>query len=555
MLSTLKNVFLSAALLACCFNVSAQNYTFSQFTNPYQDLVGATLLSGSDLWDDTIYYVPFGFPFAYRGQNYTGVNVNTYGYLDFDQDAVLFAGLVADYTDRNYYLGGAAVSPISYTVEGAAGNRIVKIEFKNSGFYNDMNGSDYVNFQIWLYEVDNAVEVHVGSSSVPNPFDDFDAAGPGSGVLEFSNTGDPIYSYLVTGNTAAATTTTWDGLSDFPTLNGMPVEGTVYRFVPEVGQCGWYVGFSPNAISLCQGSTEVLTASPMNADSYQWYANGVAIPGATSQTLNVSDQNVGSDISVAVVLTGCADTSAAVSVTLVTGDTLFVEWGGNAIVGPDGSLNICPGDTVVVYSPAFGILFQWYVDGAPVPNATEGFLIVTEPGSYSYTMNNLQCPSVVSSSDTVSVVVHDLVVPVITESNDTLFANSAPATLQWFYNGQPIPNATGTWFIPNGLNGTYTVEASNDLGCTASSYEFLYTSTTSISQNKLTVYPNPVEETLYFNGFSLDGTTFVIADAIGKIVMSGVLTKSVTVAQLVPGVYSLDVIINGVTHKKTFVKQ
>ncbi|MCK9220585.1 MAG: PKD domain-containing protein, partial [Bacteroidales bacterium] len=57
------------------------------------------------------------------------------------------------------------------------------------------------------------------------------------------------------------------------------------------GQCPPTITANPPGAIVCQGTTVTLTAHP-NSPSYQWYKNGVLIPGATQQTCVVSDIGV-----------------------------------------------------------------------------------------------------------------------------------------------------------------------------------------------------------------------------------------------------------------------
>ena len=67
---------------------------------------------------------------------------------------------------------GESQSPINYKVDGEDGNRILKIEWINAGFYEEVvvDGTNNisVNFQLWIYEEDNAIEFHYGNSNIPD---------------------------------------------------------------------------------------------------------------------------------------------------------------------------------------------------------------------------------------------------------------------------------------------------------------------------------------------------------------------------------------------------
>jgi hypothetical protein len=231
-----KFTLFAGILLATAFLSRAQNtpYQFVNTSGTYTDLANPTLLSSTVAWDDEVYAVPLGFNFQYINQSYDTVYVNTYGYLAFDVDEeVLFSGFMADLADRGYNTSGNSLSPVSYKVIGTAGNRSFIVEFKNTSFYSDASGTDYVNLQMWLNEVDNSVEVHVGPVSVQTPATAYDgSSGPMVGVAQVDPTfTTSIYSLMLEGNPASPTTTTLN-MSTLNYLTGTPSNGQIYRFVP-----------------------------------------------------------------------------------------------------------------------------------------------------------------------------------------------------------------------------------------------------------------------------------------------------------------------------------
>lgn len=129
------------------------------------------------------------------------------------------------------------------------------------------------------------------------------------------------------------------------TLNGVPVTYNNYRYraVLSVTACASTVNSAAATLtvnplpvvvinagpytSLYPGITTTLTAavSPNAAASYQWYINGVAIPGATAATYVVDVDHLG-DYSVSVVdVNGCGGASPnSISITAQPSDVLFI---------------------------------------------------------------------------------------------------------------------------------------------------------------------------------------------------------------------------------------
>lgn len=58
----------------------------------------------------------------------------------------------------------------SYKTEGAAGSRILKLEFKNACLQKELETSTsstlFCNYQIWFYENDKSIEFHIAANTV-----------------------------------------------------------------------------------------------------------------------------------------------------------------------------------------------------------------------------------------------------------------------------------------------------------------------------------------------------------------------------------------------------
>jgi hypothetical protein len=230
-------------------------YSFSTRLEPYVPLTASTPLTAGVVWDDTLLTIPIGFTFkwALNNRNLDTILFDTYGIMSAPADYTVttffpdrvIAPYIADLCDRSFNVGGSAVSPISYSTSGVVGNRICKLEIKNAGMYNDISGTDVVNFQIWLYEGSNIIEFHYGYQSVtdiPNAFDGDD--GPRIGLYYETTIDLPNFDFFidtcsyVKGDSATAgiqySTSQIDFYNppgDFP-FNGLPGNGQVFRFTP-----------------------------------------------------------------------------------------------------------------------------------------------------------------------------------------------------------------------------------------------------------------------------------------------------------------------------------
>jgi hypothetical protein len=167
------------------------SYTFSRTTGNYQDLTGATSLNNNQTWDDPGYIVPMDFPFTMFGKTIDSLSYFSLGgsLMGFCGSDTVYTPIIspfeADLIDRGGWTGNSQ-SPLSYKVDGGVGNRILKIEWNNAGSYDDSTLNDYVNFQLWMYEGSDDIEIHFGASSIAvDTIFFYGESGPLVGVLRY----------------------------------------------------------------------------------------------------------------------------------------------------------------------------------------------------------------------------------------------------------------------------------------------------------------------------------------------------------------------------------
>jgi hypothetical protein len=238
-------------LTLCLIDLNGQveyPYDFSTFQEAYVDLEDPIILT-DQYWDDfdaQTYEFPLGFEFNFFDQPMPSIFIGEFlaEVLYTQQDGMGNNNLMLPYNGdlmARVDNMGNVLSSISYKVEGEAGNRIMKGQFKDVGFYNDDEGGSYVNFQFWLYELDGAIEFRYGPSNLTYPIEYLldDEAGPFVGLLNGYNYDQEEFGdlYMLSGDPANPDYIYLDGLEDEefpPTLSGQPVDGTVYRFGPEI---------------------------------------------------------------------------------------------------------------------------------------------------------------------------------------------------------------------------------------------------------------------------------------------------------------------------------
>jgi hypothetical protein len=227
-------------------------YTFTATTDDYVSLANATSLNNGELWDDPEYVVPIGFEFDLFGQSINELSFafGSGGIVGPVPNGENFISLLipygSDIADRGL-LTGKSKSEIRYQTEGAPGSRIFKLEWDNAGFYYEMDenetNDDFVNFQLWLYEGSNIIEVRFGESSIADPDLVHDIpGGPLVGLLDSLVEGDDDtdigYLFYLTGDTESPSVEFVGELEELfflsSVLEGSPADGQIYRFAPNV---------------------------------------------------------------------------------------------------------------------------------------------------------------------------------------------------------------------------------------------------------------------------------------------------------------------------------
>jgi hypothetical protein len=245
----MKKITLLLLLSLTAFSLQAQNfYNFSTSQQTYADLENSTSINNGEVWFyDQFSEITIPFPFKIAGQ--------TVDRFLFDDDFFAFLTTGTDYatddtgifslypsaaiyiSDRTYSTN-ISTSPISYKIEGEAGNRILKLEVKNAGIENATEigfpeNEFFVNNQLWLYEADNAIEFRFGDHNIT----DFAvvADDPGERFLA-AFIQDDAKMYVVYGQSSAPSYGEFTEETIPATLNTdlHPSSGTVYRLVPDV---------------------------------------------------------------------------------------------------------------------------------------------------------------------------------------------------------------------------------------------------------------------------------------------------------------------------------
>ncbi|MBK8948443.1 MAG: hypothetical protein IPM68_06165 [Flavobacteriales bacterium] len=283
--------------------------------------------------------------------------------------------------------------------------------------------------------------------------------------------------------------------------------------------------------TFCAGGSVTLDGTSGGGLAYQWQLDASDIPGATSATL-VAD----APGNYTVIVSSACGVDDSDPVLVIVNDLPQAP----AVLASDTTV-FCDGGSVILVADLIpGVTYMWSVDGQVIPNADTEQLNVTTGGSYTVAVTDgLGCSS--ASADTLTIQVNaPPAEPVITQVVDTLFAAGA-GTFQWFVDGQPIPGAMDSWYVPT-ASGAYTVTIADANGCTSTSqpYAYIFTLIGTGHVADLRAWPNPTSGQLWLDG--AEGERYMVTDASGRLLMQGLATGRpalVDLGGLAPGLYEL----------------
>ena len=150
---------------------------------------------------------------------------------------------------------------------------------------------------------------------------------------------------------------------------------------------------APHSQAVNPGATATFSAavSSITAPTYQWFKDGVAIPGASGATLNINGVTAADLGSYYVIVTNAAGATESAAATLALG-------GPPSITAQPATQTIANGSTVVFSIVAGGAsapAYQWFLNNSAIAGATSSILVLpsatgVNAGTYTCTISNSQ---------------------------------------------------------------------------------------------------------------------------------------------------------------------
>jgi uncharacterized repeat protein (TIGR01451 family) len=297
------------------------------------------------------------------------------------------------------------------------------------------------------------------------------------------------------------------------------------------GQAGYYNDTLPNAhgcdsivtlhISVLSDSYDTISRSICSGDSF---AIGIHIHRSTGTYTDTLEANNYCDSIVTLHL--MVDTLPGISVT-TTSHSLCLRQG--AILTATGS-------------PSGGS-YQWSPLAYIAPLSGAAATVSVTPDSNTVYYVSYRSPAGCVATDSVPIVVHVPVSPVITRVGDTLYAN-AIGHWTWAFNRTPIYGDT-LWTHLITANGLYWLTETDTNGCIVLSTNIYVTN---VGVNDLAdmgyvvLYPNPNSGTFTLETTAQQGTSYVIYDMLGQIVQERAITtdhQTIDMSTAAEGIYTL----------------
>ncbi|MFM7079813.1 MAG: T9SS type A sorting domain-containing protein [Bacteroidota bacterium] len=228
-------------------------------------------------------------------------------------------------------------------------------------------------------------------------------------------------------------------------------------------------------------------------------------------------------------------------------------------ITPAGPTVICDGDAIDLTSSDSLNNVQWYESGGLIVGANNHVFVPTSSGSFSVVATSPE--GCTASSATSSVTINPLPTkPTFFINGNTFTTGVTGLSLQWYLNGNPIPNATNSSYTAQ-VGGTYLLCGVDANGCQNCSDPLIFSGVGLAEQSGLNfdVYPNPgngVFSIVFADQMNFEKVAFAIYDLSGRIVFEEHKAYERTErleTNLNPGTYTLEIIVDDYSTKKKII--
>ncbi|MCF8218966.1 MAG: T9SS type A sorting domain-containing protein [Bacteroidales bacterium] len=262
-------------------NAAITDYTLSENVQSYTSLTNVTTISFSSQVDANSAVIPIGFDFSFDGNQYSNFSVNSNGLIKLGSTAISGNNSAND-LNNNIASGNYPViapywdelmlpnsnSSVAYTTTGTAGNRILKIEFRNVGLLqgnanNPKQRGEY-SFQVWLYESNGNIEFYYNKITPDNK--------------EYGSIG------LASNNGTIAADANYNKTTTDPANHSFPATDVKLIFSPDIMAIDEQETIHPDLSDVAPGSTnkQILRVNikttgknqPITIDEMAWNLNG-----------------------------------------------------------------------------------------------------------------------------------------------------------------------------------------------------------------------------------------------------------------------------------------
>jgi sugar lactone lactonase YvrE len=240
--------------------------------------------------------------------------------------------------------------------------------------------------------------------------------------------------------------------------------------------------------------------------NYQWQYAGVAISGATQDSLVAT-----LDGFYKVIVSNAPNCNDTAIVKLTVDTTL------NATSISPTDIFLCEGVTIKLYTSAPSTIpyhYQWYKDGLMLSADTLSTINAARGGNYQLKISNASGCTALSNISSVHQY-PSLLPPIINQLGSVLSIPKKYASYQWYRNAKPIAGATFNAYNIS-FDGTYSVMVTDSNGCMTHSESLLVQGLglNSIAPHFLNIWPNPTSGKLTI---ALEqGMRYTITDVLGR---------------------------------------